>query len=63
VAVIRPREAAEILGPLSLSDDEDVVEAVDEALALAGGALVEDDDDYDDYDDDEEDEEDEDLPS
>jgi hypothetical protein len=59
VAVIRPREAAEILGPLSLSDDEDVVEAVDEALALAGGALVEDDDDYDDYDDDE----DEDLPS
>ena len=43
-AAIRPQEAAEILGELSLSDDEDVVEAVDEALALARGPSDEDDD-------------------
>lgn len=47
VAAIRPRERAEILGPLTLSDDEDIVEAAEEALALAGGALVEDDEDED----------------
>lgn len=44
VAAIRPQEAAEILAELTLSDDEDVVEAVDEALAMAEGPLDEDDD-------------------
>jgi len=44
VAAIRPQEAAEILSELTLSDDEDVVEAVGEALALAEGPLDEDDD-------------------
>ncbi len=47
VAAIRPQEAAEILGELTLSDDEDVVEAVDEALALAEGPLDDDDEDDD----------------
>src|SRR6266545_4779701 len=45
VAAIRPQEAAEILGELTLSDDEDVAEAVAEALALAEGPLDEDDED------------------
>jgi hypothetical protein len=44
VGATRPQEAAEILGELTLSDDEDVLEAVDEALALAEGPLDEDDD-------------------
>ncbi len=35
VAGIRPQEAAEILGDLTDSDDEDIVEAVFEALAMA----------------------------
>ena len=47
VAAIRPQEAAEILGELTLSDDEDVVEAVEEALAMAEGPLGEDDEDDD----------------
>ena len=42
VATIRPHEAAEILGDLLESDDEDIVAAVDEALATAKG-LSEDD--------------------
>ncbi|MGH9364546.1 MAG: hypothetical protein ACRD1B_04680, partial [Thermoanaerobaculia bacterium] len=46
-AAIRPEEAAEILGELSLSDDEDVAEAVDEALAIARGPSDEDDEDDD----------------
>jgi len=43
-AIIRPGEAAEILGPLLESDDEDIVDAVYEALALTGQFLDEDDD-------------------
>ena len=35
-AIIRPGEAAEILEPLTDSDDEDIVEAVYEALAMSG---------------------------
>jgi hypothetical protein len=45
VASIRPREAAEILQPLTDSDDEDVVDAVFEALAMAEGPSDEDDED------------------
>lgn len=48
VAAIRPQQAAEILGELTLSDDGDVVEAVDEALAMAEGSLGEEDDEDDD---------------
>ena len=51
-ASIRPHEAAEILDDLADSDDEDIVAAVDEALAMAGGPSGEDaDDDFDDDDD------------
>ena len=49
VASIRPQEAAEILGELTLSDDEDVVEMAYEVMAMAG--LLP-DEDYDDDDDD-----------
>jgi hypothetical protein len=42
VASIRPREAAEILQALTDSDDEDVVEAVFEALAMSEGLSEED---------------------
>lgn len=51
VASIRPHEAAEILLDLAELDDEDIVEAVDEALAMASGPS---DSDYEDEDDDEE---------
>lgn len=34
---IRPHEAARILGDLLDSDDEDIIEAVQEALAMAEG--------------------------
>ena len=44
VASIRPHEAAEILEDLAHSDDEDVVAAVDEALAMAAGPSDEDED-------------------
>jgi hypothetical protein len=37
LAAIRPDEAPEILGDLLDSDDEDVVDAVQEALAIAEG--------------------------
>jgi hypothetical protein len=50
VAAIHPQEAAEILGELTLSDDEDVAEAVAETLALAEGPLDEDDEDDEDDD-------------
>jgi len=46
-AAIRPQEAPEILGRLALSDDEEVVEAVDEALAMAEVPWDEDDEDDD----------------
>ena len=54
VASIRPHEATEILLDLAESDDDDIVEAVDEALAMAGGLS---DVDYEDEDDDNDDEE------
>ncbi len=50
VANIRPQEAAEILNDLSLSDDEDIVDAAYEAMAMSGWFP---DDDYDDEDEDE----------
>ena len=50
VAYIRPQDAAEVLAPLTLSDDEDVVEAVNEALVLAQ-PLEDEDEDEDDEDD------------
>ncbi len=51
-ANIRPHEAAELLDDLADSDDEDIVAAVDEALAIAEGPSSEDaDDDFDDDDD------------
>jgi hypothetical protein len=42
---IRPREAAEIFLDLMDSDDEDLVEAVHEAMVMAGGFSDEDDED------------------
>jgi hypothetical protein len=48
VASIRPQEATEILLDLAESDDDDIVEAVDEALAMAGGLSDLEDDDEDD---------------
>jgi len=51
-ASIRPHEAAEMLEDLADSDDEDIVAAVHEAMAMAEGASGEDaDDDFDDDDD------------
>ena len=43
VASIRPREAAEVLGDLTDSDDEDIVDAVLEATAMAERPSDEDD--------------------
>lgn len=43
VASIRPREAAGILDDLIDSDDEDIAEAVSEAIAMAGGLSDRDD--------------------
>lgn len=45
IAGIRPREAAEILHHLADSDDQDIVAAVDEAMAMAEGPSGEDEDD------------------
>jgi hypothetical protein len=51
-ASIRPQEAVEILDDLADSDDEDIVAAVHEAIAMAEGPAAEDaDDDFDDDDD------------
>ena len=44
VASIRPEEAPEILGDLTDSDDEDIVEAAFEALAMAEGPTEDEDD-------------------
>jgi HEAT repeat protein len=55
VAGIRPNEAAEVLDDLADSDDEDIVEAVLEATAMADGIADEDDDDDDEEDEEEED--------
>jgi len=46
--MIRPEEAAEILDPLTDSDDEDIVDAVYEALAMAGEFWDDEADDEDD---------------
>jgi len=46
--MIRPEEAAEILNPLTDSDDEDIVDAVYEALAMAGELWDDEEDDDDD---------------
>jgi len=48
VASIRPKDAAEILIDLTNSEDEDIVEAAHEAMAMIGGLL---DDEYEDEDD------------
>ncbi len=45
VASIRPHEALELLDDLADSDDEDIVAAVDEAMAMAEGPSGEDEDD------------------
>ena len=51
VASIRPQEAEEILGELTQSDDEDIVEAAYEAMAMSGSFPDEDfDDDEGDWD-------------
>jgi hypothetical protein len=42
--LIRPHEAPEILGPLLDSEDEDIIDAVHEAMAMAGGFWDEDED-------------------
>ena len=47
-ASIRPLEAAEILSPLTDSDDEDIADAAFEALAMAGAAAEFDEDEDDD---------------
>jgi hypothetical protein len=52
VAIIRPEEASEILGDLTESDDEEIVEAAHEAIAMAEPWEDEDDDDEDDEDED-----------
>ena len=48
IAGIRPQEAWEILDDLTVSEDEDIVEAACEAIAMAKGLL---DEEYDDEDD------------
>jgi hypothetical protein len=45
VASIRPEEAPGVLGALADSDDEDVVEVVFEALAMAEAVARDEDDD------------------
>ena len=56
VASIRPLEARDILADLTVSADEEIVEAVHEALAIAGGELEWLDPDEEDDEDDNEDE-------
>jgi len=48
VSSIRPHEASEVLSNLTKSDDEDIVEAVHEALAAAEETYLEDEDEGDD---------------
>lgn len=59
-AGIRPLEAAEILSPLTDSDDEDIAEAALEALAMAGAAAEFDEDEDQDEDEDEDEDQDDD---
>jgi hypothetical protein len=58
VAIIRPEEASDILVDLTDSEDEEIVDAVHEAMAMAEPWGDEDEEDDDDEDDDDEDEED-----
>ncbi len=51
-AFILPDKASELLSPLLDSDDEDIVDAVYEALAMAGESFDDEDDDEDDEEDD-----------
>ena len=51
IATVRPEEALDILNDLIDSDDEDIVDAVQEAIAMAEG-LLNDDEDEDDKDED-----------
>lgn len=44
-AFVRPHKASEILGPLLRSDDEDIVDAIHEALAMAGEMTEDEEDD------------------
>jgi len=61
VATIRPREAAQVLADLADSYDEDIVDTVEEAIAMADGLSAADEDEEDDeFDDDEEDDDDDD---
>jgi hypothetical protein len=50
LATIRPLEAEEILLELTGSDDEDIVDAAQEALVMARGLLGYEDDEFDDFD-------------
>ena len=47
-ALIRPHEVSELLGDLLDSDDEDIAEAVDEALIFSGASYDDEDDEDDD---------------
>src|SRR5262249_21167835 len=53
---IRPAEAADVLSALAQSDEEDIQEAVEEALLMARGAMgaFDEEEDFDDEDDEEE---------
>ena len=57
-AGIRPQEADLILEDLTLSDDEEIVEAAYDAMAMANGSLYHESDEFDDFDEDDEDDED-----
>ncbi len=46
VATIRPHDAAELLIGLTESNDEDIVDAAHEAMAMTGAGFDEDDDEY-----------------
>lgn len=48
VPYIRPKEAMDVLSELRESDDEEIVDAIDEALAMAGEPSEEDEEDEDD---------------
>ena len=47
VASLRPEEAGEILDDLTGSEDEDIVDAAEEAIAMAEGELAAEHDDDD----------------
>lgn len=53
VGGIQPKDAGVILSNLAFSHDEDIREAVTEALLLAGTPVDDDDEDYEEYDEDE----------